>query len=232
MKAISATLSAVALMATVSAAGAATVQETINLRAGSAQDTDGKVGNQSVHTFETAGGLGLTVTGHLLTGSYGIGSLEQIGQWDNGLGVLNDDEKSCRWLSCTNTDEHFVDGTGKNEVVKFLFDKMVTLVSVTFSYVDQSDKFSFGLLTDSGYTHISDGQTIGNWFYETYTFQQTWTSDLFGIGAINDKTQFKIKSITVAYDTPEVVPLPAAGWLLLGGLGGLAALKRRRKAVA
>ena len=29
-------------------------------------------------------------------------------------------------------------------------------------------------------------------------------------------------------DMPEI-PLPAAGWLLLGGLGGLAAMKRRRK---
>lgn len=29
---------------------------------------------------------------------------------------------------------------------------------------------------------------------------------------------------------PSVIPLPAAGWLLLGGLGGLAALRRRRKA--
>jgi len=28
----------------------------------------------------------------------------------------------------------------------------------------------------------------------------------------------------------EVVPLPAAGWLLLGGIGGLVAMKRRKKA--
>jgi hypothetical protein len=31
-------------------------------------------------------------------------------------------------------------------------------------------------------------------------------------------------------DDPPVVPLPAAGWLLLAGVGGLAAMKKRRKA--
>ena len=31
-------------------------------------------------------------------------------------------------------------------------------------------------------------------------------------------------------DPGTVVPLPAAGWLLLGGIGGLAALRRRKKA--
>jgi hypothetical protein len=30
-------------------------------------------------------------------------------------------------------------------------------------------------------------------------------------------------------DDPPVVPLPAAGWLLLAGIGGLAAMKKRRK---
>jgi hypothetical protein len=43
---------------------------------------------------------------------------------------------------------------------------------------------------------------------------------------------FKITSITVKWDEPEepeVVPLPAAGWLLLGGLAGLVAMRRSRK---
>ena len=30
--------------------------------------------------------------------------------------------------------------------------------------------------------------------------------------------------------TPNVIPLPAAGWLLIAGLGGLAAVKRRKRA--
>ena len=46
---------------------------------------------------------------------------------------------------------------------------------------------------------------------------------------------FKITSVTVKWHEPEepppnVVPLPAAGWMLLAGLGGIAAMKRRRKA--
>lgn len=49
---------------------------------------------------------------------------------------------------------------------------------------------------------------------------------------------FKITSVTVEWgdqsdespDQPGVVPLPAAGWMLLAGLGGIAAIRRRRKA--
>lgn len=35
--------------------------------------------------------------------------------------------------------------------------------------------------------------------------------------------------ISAKISGPAVVPLPAAGWMLLAGLGGLAAMKRRRK---
>jgi hypothetical protein len=33
-------------------------------------------------------------------------------------------------------------------------------------------------------------------------------------------------------NTPPAVPLPAAGWMLIAGIGGLVAMKRRQKARA
>jgi hypothetical protein len=37
------------------------------------------------------------------------------------------------------------------------------------------------------------------------------------------------KCVPVDPDDPAPVPLPAAGWLMLAGLGGLGALARRRR---
>jgi hypothetical protein len=37
-------------------------------------------------------------------------------------------------------------------------------------------------------------------------------------------------SVFTAGDQPGVVPLPAAGWLLLAGVGGLAAMRRKKSA--
>jgi|GEM_PF-3847227 len=53
-------------------------------------------------------------------------------------------------------------------------------------------------------------------------------------GSVPDFADYIDKDISHVsfYDGTAVIPLPAAGWLLLGGLGGLAALKRRRKTAA
>jgi hypothetical protein len=59
------------------------------------------------------------------------------------------------------------------------------------------------------------------------------TDDVFGIMAgLNGS--WKLRGVTVQYTTtppppppPPEIPLPAAGWLMILGLGGLAALKRR-----
>ena len=72
--------------------------------------------------------------------------------------------------------------------------------------------------------------------YVVYLFDLRPDADsIFGgefetTGLLNNGGQVPdLSHMTVAVWDGEVIPLPAAGWLLLGGLGGLAAMKRRRK---
>ena len=52
-----------------------------------------------------------------------------------------------------------------------------------------------------------------------------------GLMTPNGKNQAGVSHISF-YNSAAPVPLPAAGWLLIAGLGGLGALARRRKAAA
>jgi hypothetical protein len=62
------------------------------------------------------------------------------------------------------------------------------------------------------------------------------TGSILGIGSDYYADEFKIYKIKVSYDdTPPppqpggVIPLPAAGWLMLGAIGGLGILGRRKR---
>ncbi|MEL6960228.1 MAG: NF038132 family protein [Pseudomonadota bacterium] len=76
------------------------------------------------------------------------------------------------------------------------------------------------------------------WVKSTYTIQNAGTYNFtFGVTNWSDNAfdsafaiaGLKVDGTVIIDPNPSTVPLPAAGWMLLAGLGGMAALGRRRK---
>ncbi|WP_299837902.1 VPLPA-CTERM sorting domain-containing protein [uncultured Jannaschia sp.] len=184
--------------------------------------SNGGSDTQAVRTY-TQGDLTLNVTAATYsydhgTKTYAFGA-ETVGtqSYDYGLGVKS------YW-----GDNHEVDGFLKNEAIVLSFSKAVRLDTLKFSYVDTNDHF--GLFTGDEKTYEGFAR-IGNGFFSNYDFQNDYTNTVFAIGAYQSDDDWKMKKITVSYDdtpTPSPVPLPAAAWMLIAGIGGLAAMGRRK----
>jgi hypothetical protein len=142
--------------------------------------------------------------------------------------------------------DHRIDGS-YNEIVKFAFNKVVTLDWVTFGSIRNGSVFD--LFAGPPLKFAGSQSVIGAAFGQS--------GSLFGVGAsqdgyttvcrevavynrrgrqtgtrqqcdcVYDYSAFKITGMQVSYSE---VPLPAAGWLLMTGFGGLAALRRRKRA--
>lgn len=171
-----------------------------------------------------------TATGNALIASYS-GS-------EGGIGVCSGVASPLSTGGCA-FDEHTVDSSGQFEMAQFSFGQDVTLTSVTFSLFGSDDDFDFAFY--DGGTYFDDISVSGSGQTRTYTFSGSYTGTEFGIGAsracfifCEGTDTFKIKSMVVDYtpvdEQPPAVPLPAAGFLLLGALGGLGALRARRSA--
>lgn len=187
-------------------------------------------GNQEGYALtypSSPAGVGLTVTGYLYTAPETINAQAKVYQQSsNGLGVCG----TVLYPSTTgcSADKQLDGGSGANdnELLKFSFDKVVSLVSVEFNQNDQNDIFDFFIGDPLDLQFSTNTPVPPNRIYTFGTPQQV---SIFGLGIRGDSDEVRIAKLTVSYET-AVVPLPAGLPLMLAGLGALVVL-RRRKAV-
>jgi len=142
--------------------------------------------------------------------------------WDNGgLGVKSD------WL-----DIEQIDDLLKQETLNLHFDTQVMIHSITFSNVDYhvltGKDDSFTLTIDGNFARSGEipGGTFlaGDHTTGTVAFSGLGYHDSFGLGATDCINGYKVKSIEYC-----AIPLPAAAWSGLSGLGLIAAAGARKK---
>ena len=175
----------------------------------------------------SAPGLTLSVTGQDIYGRF-----SEVQTWaGHGLGVYS-----------FRDDSHQIDSAGRDDIAVLSFSRPVTIRSLAFSYVDGTDSFNFLVDAGSGLMKIFTDKVAPN-----YALAGDQTAQRFGVGATVTtllscsllyatqcstsyyESAFKLWAVTVDYDEPSPVPLPAAGFMALAGLGALGALRRVRR---
>lgn len=153
----------------------------------------------------------------------------RIGRYKGGASVTNS----------PGDNSHQVDSKGWSDFITASFTYNgkavdVAMSSVSFSYFDNWDDFRWGYDL-SGDGEYGDGDFL-SYRKDANPFSSFGgvTSSLFMFGAFdtykNGYDFWKLKSVTVHFDPPTTVPLPAGGVLLLSGIGLFAVARRRLKA--
>ncbi len=196
----------------IATAGAATIALTTAYSASAASisfDFGGNGGQlQSFPLIED--GLGVTATGKLPNGTS-----RNVFQDADGLGVFRGEGENKE-----------IDGVGvdKRETLNLNFDKLVTLLSATFTKVDTGDSFKLLVNGTKLVTDTVPGSDIGSGTFDFTSFKATGTELGFSINDSDD--DYFLKSVTVK-EVPE--PTTILGSLLVSGFGAMFYKKRKNQ---
>lgn len=177
-----------------------------------------------------------------------------LSRWDAGIGVINNVEPCGDGNYVCSTDDRLsTDGSVWDDFVILSFSEEVRVTGATFTALGTElgyrlfyDTNNDGILADGDFLSYRQSENPSTLFPGFSTrlmgFAATSHTDNWMLSGVEvDFTETKGFSIfanasagnaamTQAGQTPAAVPLPVPGLMLLAGLGGLAALRRRNPA--